>query len=252
MSFKLNIIQDDPKVESLKQLLDNIKNNQYKSQDNNISSFVECCISLKDKTSSQNFQDIWALYENNFKRDGYFIEFGATDGIVGSNSVLLEKEYGWKGILAEPNPFWHENLFKNRSNNISKKCVFSETGSTLDFLMTDAADLSTIKGFGTDDEWAETRMNAKTIQVETISLYDLLKEYNSPKNIDYLSIDTEGTEYQILEAFFLQNNDEYSIKTITVEHNFTPIRNMLFELMIANGYKRVFTEISKWDDFYIK
>lgn len=226
MSFKLNIIHEE--------------------------TFLDKCASIKDKTSSQNYQDIWALYENNFKRDGYFIEFGATNGVVGSNSLLLEKEYGWKGILAEPNPFWHESLYQNRNNNISKKCVFSSTGATVDFLMVEAADLSTIKGFGDDDEWAQTRKNSETIQVETISLLDLIKEYDAPKNIDYLSIDTEGTEYEILEAFFAQNANEYSIKAITVEHNFTPIRDSLFNLLSNNGYRRVYTEISRWDDFYVK
>jgi FkbM family methyltransferase len=180
----------------------------------------------------------------------YFVEFGATDGKTSSNSYLLEQKYGWSGILAEPNPIWHEKLHKNRSCNITEKCVFSKSGETLEFLMTDAADLATIKGFGRDDEFKAEREKAKTISVETISLYDMLDEYGAPEVIDFMSVDTEGSEYGILNAFF-QKNDKYEVRCITVEHNFT-MRDKLFELMTANGYKRKFMEISRWDDFFVK
>lgn len=203
-------------------------------------------------TNSQNYQDLWALFENKFKRDGFFVEFGATDGVTGNNTLLLEREYGWTGILAEPNPHWHNDLFVNRKCNITKKCVYTKSGVNVDFLMTDAPDLATIKGFGNDDEWKEARKNAPSIQVPTISLVELLDYYRAPEVVDYMSVDTEGTEYGILNAFFMQNVDKYKVRAITVEHNFTPMRDKLFELMAANGYRRVFTEVSRWDDFYVR
>ncbi len=61
---------------------------------------------------SQLGQDIFALAANKFKRGGYFVEFGATNGIDLSNTYALEKEYGWKGILSEPATVWHEDLKK--------------------------------------------------------------------------------------------------------------------------------------------
>ena len=201
-------------------------------------------------TNAQNYQDLWALFENKFKRDGFFVEFGATDGVTGNNTLLLEREYGWTGILAEPNPHWHNDLFLNRKCNITKKCVYIKSGVNVDFLITDAPDLATIKGFGDDDEWKEARKNAPSIQVPTISLLELLDYYRAPDIIDYMSVDTEGTEYGILNAFFAQNANKYKVRAITVEHNFTPMRDKLLELMTANGYKRVFTEVSRWDDYY--
>ena len=203
-------------------------------------------------TNAQNYQDLWALFENKFKRDGFFVEFGATDGVTGNNTLLLEREYGWTGILAEPNPHWHNDLFLNRKCNITKKCVYIKSGVNVDFLITDAPDLATIKGFGDDDEWKEARKNAPSIKVPTISLLELLDYYRAPDIIDYMSVDTEGTEYGILNAFFAQNANKYKVRAITVEHNFTPMREKLLELMTANGYRRVFTEVSRWDDYYVR
>lgn len=238
---------------ALNQLIYDIKQDQYKDLRNDrLLHLIGYCVANVNKSTSQNYQDIWALFENNFKRDGFFVEFGATDGVISSNTLLLEKEYGWNGILAEPSPSWHNDLFINRKCHITKKCVYTKSGETVDFLNVNLPELSTIKGFGGDDEWKETRKNSETIQVKTISLFDLLEHYNAPEVIDYMSVDTEGTEYGILNSFFIQNANKYKVGTITVEHNFTPMRDKIFELMSANGYNRVFTEISRWDDFYVK
>jgi len=213
--------------------------------------FVGFCLQNADRSYAQNYQDVWALWQAqklNIK-DLFFVEFGATDGITSSNTYLLEKEFGWKGILAEPNPFWHNDLLKNRTCSISKDCVFDRTGDVVDFMMVEAADLSTIKGFG-KDEFTEQRKKSELTKVNTISLVDLLDSYKAPAEIDYLSIDTEGSEYGILNAFF-QNNKKYYIRNITVEHNFS-MREILYELLTANGYKRVFAELSRWDDFYTR
>ena len=85
--------------------------------------------------------------------------------------------------------------------------------------------------------------------VETISLVDLLKKYNAPKHIDYLSIDTEGSEFDILENF---DFNTYSFSVITCEHNYTPMRDKIYDLLTSKGYERKLTEVSRWDDWYIK
>jgi hypothetical protein len=87
-----------------------------------------------------------------------------------------------------------------------------------------------------------------TYDVRTISLLDLLRKYHAPTHVDYLSIDTEGSEYEILNAF---DFTEYSFGVITVEHNYTPQRELIFELLSRNGYKRIYTEISRFDDWYV-
>jgi hypothetical protein len=71
---------------------------------------------------------LFALCEAGFKRDGYFVEFGATDGVNGRNSYLLEKNFGWKGVVAEPARCWYEQLRANRA------CSIDTEGSELEIL----------------------------------------------------------------------------------------------------------------------
>jgi len=216
--------------------------------------FLGHCLAHNNQSQSQNFQDVWAAYRNDFERALYFVEFGATDGIEGSNTYLLENQYNWVGILAEPNPVWHEGLVKNRHCITTTECVWTETGKTLDFLNVQEAQLSTIKGFGEGDEHSDRRRKSESIKVDTISLIDLLKKYGAPRDIAYMSVDTEGSEYDILNAFFRNPlSEKYNIQCITVEHNHMPAnRQRLYELLTEHGYKREFEIFSRWDDFYVR
>ena len=73
-------------------------------------------------SQSQILQDLFVLYELRGKENGFFVEFGATNGIDSSNSFLLEKHYHWDGILAEPGRIWQEQLKKNRGSRIDCRC----------------------------------------------------------------------------------------------------------------------------------
>lgn len=212
---------------------------------------VDQCIKLLGRSKAQLRQDLFVLSQLNFKRGGFFVEFGATNGINLSNSYLLENEFGWTGILAEPAILWHEELEKNRSNNpmIEKKCVWKDSTSVLTFNETEVAELSTITHFSQCDGHSERRQAVKTYDVETISLDDLLAKYDAPRKIDYLSIDTEGSEFEILSNF---DFDKHSFEVITCEHNYTPMREKINELLTGNGYQRVMHEVSKWDDWYVQ
>jgi len=204
---------------------------------------------------SQLGQDSWVLQQTSNKRDGYFVEFGAVDGVMLSNTHTLEKNYGWSGILAEPNPMHHEALRKNRNCNISTKCVYTESDKVLTFLDCGSASdnehaLSSLQQFASCDFHSNTRLsNHKKIEVQTITLLDLLNQFNAPKKIDYLSLDTEGGEYDILSTF---DWSYYDISLITVEHNYSPIRQRIYDFLISKGYRRVQEKDSRWDDWYTK
>lgn len=199
------------------------------------------------ESPAQLRQDLFVLGELSFKRGGFFVEFGAADGHNLSNSWLLEKRFGWKGILSEPARCWHEKLAKNRSCLVDHRCVWSRTGASLEF--NEVAEISTVTGFGQDDAHHQARQKAVQYAVPTISLMDLMAESNAPSDPDYLSIDTEGSEFEILSHFDFQ---KYPFKVITCEHNFTPMREKLHQLLTAAGYVRKYEQLSQFDDWYVR
>ena len=197
---------------------------------------------------SQHRQDVFVLSELGFKQNGYFVEFGATNGKDISNSWLLETVFGWTGILAEPGRNWHQDLLKNRKCHIDTRCVWKESGAQLTFNEATVPDLSCIDQFSNHDMWAHSRLDGKRYTVDTVSLNDLLSKFHAPDQIDYLSIDTEGSEFDILNSF---DFDRYKIQVITCEHNFTPMRDAIYRLLTTKGYQRKYTEISDVDDWYV-
>lgn len=203
---------------------------------------------LLDQSKSQFFQDLFVLSSLDFKRGGFFVEFGATNGVDLSNSWLLEKRYDWDGIVAEPARHWHANLKKNRGCRISTACVWKESGQKLVFNETKNTDLSTLDAFTKTDMHATSRHSSKKYEVETVSLNDLLRENNAPKHIDYISIDTEGSELDIISHF---NFSDYTISVMTVEHNFSENREKINEILTSVGFIRVLESISLFDDWYI-
>jgi FkbM family methyltransferase len=210
---------------------------------------AEQLLKLLPGSRSQLGQDLFVLSELNFKRGGFFCEFGAASGVEYSNSFLLEKEFGWSGILAEPARRWHQSLRENRNCTIETDCVWSESNSILKFNEVEFGELSTIDTYSSLDHHAPERKQGRTYDVKTISLLDLLDKHHAPKDIDFISIDTEGSELEILSKF---DFDKYRFKTIAVEHNFTPQRDEIFSLLAGHGYVRKFEGASRFDDWYVR
>jgi len=241
-----------------KSTYDKIKAKEQKLRDYELSELIDKSCQFKylenlQYSKSQLRQDLFVLSELGFKQDGYFIEFGATDGITLSNTHLLEEKFNWKGILAEPAKLWHKKLESNRKAFIDKNCVWKTSGETLLFNEVDDeshnGELSTIDSFSNFDNHRNVRKLGSKYNVNTISLIDLLNKFDAPKKIDYLSIDTEGSEFEILNAF---DFNKFDIKIITCEHNYTSMQSKIFELLSKNGYKRKYCEFSLQDDWYVR
>ena len=151
-------------------------------------------LDLSHHSRSQFGQDLFVLFESGFRKNGYFVEFGATNGLDLSNSFLLEDEFAWSGILAEPARRWHKELRANRTCHIETHCVWSKSNSLITFEEADWGELSGVRTLQSSD----SKSKGRTYAVNTISLLDLLNKYGAPRVIDYLSIDTEGSEFDIL------------------------------------------------------
>jgi FkbM family methyltransferase len=201
-----------------------------------------------ENSKSQFLQDIIVLDLLDFKKEGYFIELGACDGVVNSNTYLLEKNFSWDGILIEPVKSYFKELCKNRNSECLNLAILDEKKEKVLFTETDNKDLSTLSKYKFNDIHNENRENSTEYFVMTDTLQSVIKENSSQKIIDYLSLDTEGSEYDILKKFDFQN---YKIKVITVEHNFSQNRELLEKLLVSNNFIRYLPELSQVDDIYI-
>ena len=206
-------------------------------------------------SKSQIYQDLFVLFNFNEKKNGTFLEFGATDGVEFSNSFLLEDKFNWHGVLAEPSPQWHESLKRNRPNcEIIEECIYKESGKNLDFFVSDVGVLSTLEKYKQSDVSSMPRnTNARNkkgynCKVCSISLNDVFVKYFDSLPIDYMSVDTEGSELVILENFDFR---KFGPKIISVEHNFTETENKLDDLLFKNNYIRFFKEHSQFDAWYV-
>jgi FkbM family methyltransferase len=211
--------------------------------------FLRFCLANVLRSRSQFLQDMWVAYELQSRQNGFFVEFGGADGIKGSNSYFFERELGWNGIIAEPARVWQTALHNNRHCFVDDRCVWTRSGETLTFNQPPIAAHSTIDSYSESDIHADTRKEGHRYPVQTISLVDLLEFWRAPRRIDYLSIDTEGSEFDILSSF---DFSAYDVRLITVEHNHTDKRQALFDLLTSKGYQRKFEALSNVDDWYVK
>ena len=213
--------------------------------------------SIKNKgqhIKSQIYQDVFADFFISRTYNKTFLEFGATDGLDLSNTYLLENYSNWKGVLGEPDPQWFQQLRKNRPNSkIFTECVWEKSNEEVEFLSSDNGFLSTISSFRYSDKdmYDNTELRNKSfkkINLKTISLNDLIKREFNEISPSYISVDTEGSEYEILKNF---DFNRYKPILFTVEHNYTFNEKKIDELMSINNYVRIFRKITSFDAWYV-
>ncbi len=160
-------------------------------------------------------QDRWVLKTLHNKTDGYFVDVGASDGISHSNSYALEKR-GWTGICVEPNPLPRafQKLSDERNCICENVCIYN-ANTEVDFI----ARGRRIEGSGIVG-YIE-KPGHPIIKVPAITLMQLLDQNNAPSIIDYLSLDTEGAEWEILKNF---DFSKYTFLTMTIENNYNERR----------------------------
>ena len=254
--FNISSFVRKNKLEHISALTQAFEQNAFiESNKNLLFNFIN---SIRDKKDikSQLYQDMFASFIVGNKFDKTFFEFGATDGIDLSNSYTLERYLNWKGVLSEPSPQWHNELKENRPNaNIISECIWSESNKELNFFESEVGVLSSLENFKESDKISmpgntQARLkNGKNIIVKTISLNDAIEKQFNSKSPSYISIDTEGSEYEILKNF---NFKKYRPLVFTIEHNFTELQLKIDELMFMNNYIRVFKSLTAFDAWYVE
>jgi FkbM family methyltransferase len=198
----------------------------------------------------------------NGKRNGYFIEIGACDGIEYSSCYYFEKNLNWNGLAVEPAKCYTNRINMNRKNPVTL-AVSNETSIMLDgnnggsvFYETNFNLLSGLKSALESNKVGQDWSVNGRIEyiVDTITLYDLCCQYNSPEYIDYCAIDCGGSEYEILSTFFAENRNHnlhmYNETTnneigLSVSNKFFHID--VFSIEINNNYEKILDLMNRND-----
>lgn len=171
----------------------------------------------------------------NNKTNGFFVDIGAYDGIAISNTKLLE-DIGWDGICIEPHPKVYERLVKNRT---CKKinCALWNEDTEVNFLSLSGPTEMLSGIFDSYDERHKQRIfmeldrdggTHEMIKIKAQRFETIVKN----TEIDFMSVDTEGSELQILDMI---DFNKYSISMICVENNF--FEKKFDEFMNSKGYE---------------
>jgi hypothetical protein len=210
----------------------------------------------RDKNrNAQIFQDVFVDFLVPDSTGKTFLEFGALDGILLSNTYYLEKQRNWTGGLCEPNPVLSTILGQDRPNSVPIfECMWEKSGETMQFFSSDVFELSSLQNFVASDQSSapstyEARTQSGQIhEVRTISLNDAIEHYLGGKTPDYISADTEGSEFAILSAF---DFEKHRPRVLTVEHNRSPAEHQIDQLLQAHNYVRVFRSLTLFDGWYV-
>ena len=175
------------------------------------------------------------VYENFFKdkRELFYVDVGANDGLLVSNTAFFELDMNWNGICIEPHPVAFSKLETNR-RCVKYNCCVSDESTILEYNMVSgyAEMLSGIKSVQDDrhmrriiSEIEKHGGSLEVINVESKRLDSILSE-NNIQHVDYLSIDTEGAEMKVLSSLDLNTFD---IKVISAENSDTSetVKNFL-------------------------
>lgn len=155
------------------------------------------------------------------QKSGTCIEVGAYDGIKGSNSKYFE-DIGWKCLCIEPNPFIFDQLLLNRSqSSCSNYASDSFIGfAELEIYEFESGIQSSLTSLVTDErlirDYAKAIKSTKKVFVGVKPLKDIIQMYLEGP-IDFISIDTEGTELDVLKGLDLNLNKP---KLLVVENNY--------------------------------
>jgi FkbM family methyltransferase len=161
------------------------------------------------------------------KENGYFVEIGALDGLVCSQTYFLEKEKNWNGIVVEPNSYWHENLSNFRDCHIETNPIL-DVEKEIKFLR-HLKQPEYSKILSDNNEKTEfPKGDTDEVILKSTTLSNLLKKFNAPKTIDVLAIDIEGHELNVLKEFF--KNSKIKVNTIILEWGYhQTIENFFYD-----------------------
>ena len=192
-------------------------------------------------------QDEWVVERTRGLRGGYFIECGAHNGLQHSNTLTLENDFAWTGLLVEADPDLSAQAQKNRPACQHARCALSVTDDSV-VRFTQGGQWGGLTNYLPKDWlWEHQRRQSPEIWVTTITLRGLLTRYKAPQTIDYFSLDIEGAEVPVLRDYF--QSPLHTFRCLTVEYREDAGELMrLRRILEPHGY--VLDQVRAWDAFF--
>jgi len=169
---------------------------------------------------------------------GFFVDVGACEPKAGSQTWLLE-ERGWSGLLVEAQGRYIERLRaeRPRSKVVHAACAGPGHPDCVEFHLADVPTHSSLVTHLVD---AGTRYIG-TERVRAVTLDELLAEAAAPE-VDFVSIDVEGTQFEVLQGFSL---GRYRPKLLLIEDHLRNLRT--HRHLCRQGYRLVKrTGLNNW------
>lgn len=198
--------------------------------------------------TSQLGQDALAAALVDMKEGGFFIEIGCGNGTIISNTYSLETFLGWKGLLVEPNTLYCKDMRRTRSS-IVVECAITADATKKEITLISGNVYGSCKEDTLEGPHAEFLKACKSLNlsqtVRTIEPKTLCIEHKVPKLFDYLSLDIEGGELDIILAWPFSSHRPL---LLSVEHNYGPDRMAIRTHLVNLGYSVFGID---FDDFFV-
>ena len=199
------------------------------------------CVGRGSCSQPKKGQDLWVLSTYPDKDSRFFVDLAASSPVCGSDTVVLERNYGWSGICIDAEPKYVQRLRNQRQCTVVNAAVSDSDGQELEFVTGKNGLSGLIDGTKYDNKHAQDA--SRTIRVNTSRLETLLRKHGAPSRIAYLSLDVEGAESAALRESFPWS--EYIFETLTVERSPPDLNARLFR----NGY--LFVKNQFYDTFFV-
>jgi FkbM family methyltransferase len=199
---------------------------------------------------SQYFEDIFldAIFRG--KKSGFYIDIGANDPDELSNTKRFYLR-GWRGINVEPNRLLFEKFLDARKEDVNINAGIGASAAEMIFYELDPHTLSTFN----KDEIPESvkRHDARVVaerKVSVMTMRDLFQSHVGDREVDFLSVDTEGFEYEVLSGNDWGKNRP-SVIVIEVDRDrekrvHTLLSSAGYELIHFNGLNGFYVDVQKF------
>jgi len=197
-------------------------------------------------SNSQYLEDIHldSIFKN--QSTGSYIDIGANDPVIFNNTKLFYDK-GWRGINIEPNRQLYDKFCCERPDDTNLNLGISDSVGELTFYEMTPHTLSTFNKFEISENIK--KFSAKVVsetKIPVTTLNDIYVSYVKGKSINFMSIDTEGFEHQVIAG----NNWEKfrpAVIIIEIDHDrdnsiYNILKSLNYELFLNNGINCLFAD----------